>query len=42
MTEPLQRILSAKTPLTLASVPPGFLPLLAADLARAAHGRGWA
>jgi transcription-repair coupling factor (superfamily II helicase) len=40
MTEPLQRVLQAKEPLTLASVPPGFLPWLAADLARAAHGTG--
>jgi transcription-repair coupling factor (superfamily II helicase) len=40
MTEPLQRILKAKEPLTLAGVPGGFLPLLAADLARASHGSG--
>jgi transcription-repair coupling factor (superfamily II helicase) len=40
MTEPLQRVLGAKEPLTLAGVPSGFLPWLAADLARAAHGRG--
>jgi transcription-repair coupling factor (superfamily II helicase) len=39
MTDPLQKILGATKPLTLASVPPGFLPWLAADLARAAHGR---
>jgi transcription-repair coupling factor (superfamily II helicase) len=39
MTDPLQKILGAAKPLTLASVPPGFLPWLAADLARAAHGR---
>ncbi|HUG45422.1 MAG TPA: transcription-repair coupling factor [Sphingomicrobium sp.] len=38
MSEPLQHILAAREPLTLASVPPGFLPWLAADLARAAHG----
>jgi len=38
MTEPLQRVLRANKPLTLASVPTGFLPWLAADLARAAHG----
>ena len=38
MTEALQRVLRASEPLTLASVPPGFLPWLAADLARAAHG----
>jgi transcription-repair coupling factor (superfamily II helicase) len=36
----LQRILSAREPLTLAGVPIGFLPWLAADLARAAHGTG--
>jgi transcription-repair coupling factor (superfamily II helicase) len=40
MTEPLQRILKAEEPLTLAGVPAGFLPLLAADLARASHGSG--
>jgi transcription-repair coupling factor (superfamily II helicase) len=40
MSEPLQRVLGADKPLTLASVPPGFLPWLAADLARAAHGSG--
>jgi transcription-repair coupling factor (superfamily II helicase) len=39
MTEPLQRILGAAEPLTLAGVPNGFLPWLAADLARAAFGR---
>ncbi len=38
MSEPLQRVLRADEPLTLASVPTGFLPWLAADLARAAHG----
>src|SRR4051812_42029971 len=38
MTEPLQRVLRADQPLTLAGVPSGFLPWLAADLARAAHG----
>ena len=38
MSEPLQKILGARQPLTLASVPAGFLPWLAADLARAAHG----
>ena len=32
----LQKILSAKRPMTLAGVPSGFLPWLAADLARAA------
>ncbi len=40
MTAPLQTILSAQAPLTLASVPTGFLPWLAADLARAAYGAG--
>jgi transcription-repair coupling factor (superfamily II helicase) len=40
MSEPLQRILRADHPLTLASVPSGFLPWLAADLARAAHDTG--
>ncbi|MBA3525808.1 MAG: transcription-repair coupling factor, partial [Sphingomonas sp.] len=39
MSEPLQRILSSREPLTLAGVPAGFLPWLAGDLARAAHGR---
>ncbi len=38
MTDPLQRVLRATEPLTLAGVPTGFLPWLAADLARAAHG----
>jgi transcription-repair coupling factor (superfamily II helicase) len=38
MSEPLQRVLRADQPLTLAGVPAGFLPLVAADLARAAHG----
>jgi len=36
----LHRILSAPEALTLAGVPAGFLPWLAADLARAAHGTG--
>src|SRR4029079_5888544 len=40
MSEPLQRVLRAETPLTLAGVPTGVLPWLAADLARAAHGTG--
>jgi transcription-repair coupling factor (superfamily II helicase) len=40
MTEPLQRVMRADKPLTLAGVPLGFLPWLAADLARAAHGTG--
>jgi len=38
MTEPLQRVLRADRPLILAGVPTGFLPWLAADFARAAHG----
>jgi transcription-repair coupling factor (superfamily II helicase) len=40
MSEPLQLVLRADRPLTLAGVPTGFLPWLAADLARAAHGSG--
>jgi transcription-repair coupling factor (superfamily II helicase) len=39
MSEQLQHILGSSEPLTLAGVPAGFLPWLAADLARAAHGR---
>ena len=39
MSEPLHQILEESEPLTLAGVPAGFLPLLAADLARAVHGR---
>ena len=39
MSDPLKTILGSHEPLTLASVPPGFLPWLAADLARAAFGR---
>ncbi len=35
----LQRILRASEPLTLSSVPAGFLPWLTADLARAVKGR---
>ena len=35
----LSRITQAKRPLTLSSVPVGFLPWLLADLARAAKGR---
>jgi transcription-repair coupling factor (superfamily II helicase) len=35
----IQRIVTAKAPITLAGVPAGFLPWLAADLARAAKGR---
>ncbi|HUP66685.1 MAG TPA: transcription-repair coupling factor [Sphingomicrobium sp.] len=38
MSEPLQRVVRADRPLTLAGVPTGFLPWLSADLARAAHG----
>jgi transcription-repair coupling factor (superfamily II helicase) len=38
MSEPLQHVLRANQPLTLAGVPTGFLPWLAADLARASHG----
>jgi transcription-repair coupling factor (superfamily II helicase) len=38
MSGDLQRILKASQPLTLAGVPAGFLPWLAGDLARAAHG----
>ncbi len=40
MSEPLQRVLRVHEPLTLAGVPTGFLPWLAADFARAAHGTG--
>ena len=40
MSDALSRILKAKAPLTLAGVPAGFLPWLAADLARAAQGTG--
>ncbi|MCL6682462.1 transcription-repair coupling factor [Sphingomonas alba] len=40
MSDALQRILKARQPLTLSGVPAGFLPGLAADLARAAHGTG--
>ena len=40
MSDSLPQILKAKTPLTLAGIPAGFLPWLAADLARAAHGTG--
>jgi len=35
----LHKILSARAPVTLAGVPSGFMPWLAADLARAATGR---
>jgi transcription-repair coupling factor (superfamily II helicase) len=37
--EPLPRIVGAKAPLTLAGVPTGFLPVLLADLTRAAPAR---
>jgi transcription-repair coupling factor (superfamily II helicase) len=40
VSDALNRILKAKEPLTLAGVPGGFLPWLAADIARAAHGTG--
>jgi transcription-repair coupling factor (superfamily II helicase) len=40
MSGPLDRILKANAPLTLAGVPAGFLPWLAADLARAVDGTG--
>ena len=40
MSDVLQRILKASAPLTLSGVPAGFLPWLAGDLARAAHGTG--
>jgi transcription-repair coupling factor (superfamily II helicase) len=40
VSEPLQKILKARAPLTLAGVPAGFLPWLAGDLARAAHVGG--
>ncbi|WP_324807852.1 transcription-repair coupling factor [Sphingomonas sp. LY29] len=40
MSNDLGRILAASSPLTLASVPAGFLPWLVSDLARAAHGTG--
>ena len=40
MSEPLQQVLHSDHPLTLAGVPTGFLPWLASDLARAAHGGG--
>ena len=42
MSEPLQQILRASEPMTLAGVPSGFLPWLSADLARAAFGTGGA
>jgi transcription-repair coupling factor (superfamily II helicase) len=39
MSDDLQKILTAAKPVTLAGVPGGFMPWLAADLARAAKGR---
>ncbi|HET7316161.1 MAG TPA: CarD family transcriptional regulator, partial [Sphingomicrobium sp.] len=39
MSHALHQILGATKPMTLAGVPTGFLPWLAADLARAAHRR---
>jgi transcription-repair coupling factor (superfamily II helicase) len=39
MSADLQKILTATKPITLAGVPGGFMPWLAADLARAAKGR---
>ncbi len=39
MSADLQKILTAAAPITLAGVPGGFMPWLAADLARAAKGR---
>jgi transcription-repair coupling factor (superfamily II helicase) len=39
MSDDLQKILTAQKPITLAGVPGGFMPWLAADLARAAKGR---
>ena len=38
MSDPLQRVVTAKSPLTLSRVPAGFLPWLAADFARASYG----
>jgi len=39
MSADLRKILAARAPITLAGVPGGFMPWLAADLARAAKGR---
>jgi len=39
VSDDLQKILTATRPITLAGVPGGFMPWLAADLARAARGR---
>jgi transcription-repair coupling factor (superfamily II helicase) len=40
MSDDLQKILTAEKPMTLAGVPSGFMPWLAADLARAARQKG--
>ena len=40
MSNIFTQILKARSPLTLSSVPTGFLPWLASDMARAAHGTG--
>jgi len=40
VSDALPSILKATTPLTLSGIPGGFLPWLAGDLARAAHGSG--
>jgi transcription-repair coupling factor (superfamily II helicase) len=40
VSEAFPNILKARAPLTLASVPTGFLPWFAADLARTVHGTG--
>ena len=40
MSDKLHVLLSAKSPLTLCGVPQGYLPWLAANVARAAKGRG--
>jgi transcription-repair coupling factor (superfamily II helicase) len=40
VSESFAAILKAKAPLTLSSLPTGFLPWFAADLARAVHGSG--
>src|SRR4051812_9526126 len=39
MSDDLRKILTAAKPITLAGVPSGFMPWIAADLARAAKGR---
>jgi transcription-repair coupling factor (superfamily II helicase) len=40
VSERFPAILKAKAPLTLSSIPTGFMPWFAADLARAVHGTG--